>query len=228
VVDKLTASDGAFNDYFGFSVSISGTLALVGAYLNDVGPNQDQGSAYLFDCSSFPCSQVDRFNGDYFGWSVSISDSFALVGASQADIGGNTSQGSAYLFDCSSPPCSQIAKPNANDGDVGDFFGSSVSIAGPLAIVGAYADDIGDNSNQGSAYLFDCTSLALRYTSLLLLMELLFRTLVVQSRSLNHLLLWGRMEITLSQDQPTSLVSFSFFLFLFCYLIFRRKITFFL
>ena len=45
---KLTASDGAAGDLFGRSVALSGDTALVGAYRNDVGSNDDQGSAYFY------------------------------------------------------------------------------------------------------------------------------------------------------------------------------------
>ena len=44
---KLTASDGASTDYFGFSVSISGDTAVIGAYQDD--DNGDaSGSAYVY------------------------------------------------------------------------------------------------------------------------------------------------------------------------------------
>ena len=45
---KLTASDGAADDWFGYSVALSGDTALVGADWDDVGANADQGSAYVF------------------------------------------------------------------------------------------------------------------------------------------------------------------------------------
>ena len=47
---KLVASDGATSDQFGCSVSISadGVYAVIGAYLDDVGANTNQGSAYIF------------------------------------------------------------------------------------------------------------------------------------------------------------------------------------
>jgi len=44
---KLTASDAAASDWFGFSVAISSNRALVGAYLDDDGGSAS-GSAYLF------------------------------------------------------------------------------------------------------------------------------------------------------------------------------------
>ena len=47
---KLVASDGATSDQFGWSVSISadGAYAVIGAYVDDVGANTNQGSAYIF------------------------------------------------------------------------------------------------------------------------------------------------------------------------------------
>lgn len=42
----------------------------------------------------------------------------------------------------------------ASDGDAGDGFGSAVSINGDYAIIGASADRINGNNNQGSAYIF--------------------------------------------------------------------------
>ena len=48
---KLLASDGAYSDGFGISVSISGELAAVGAYRDDVYNLQSVGSAYVFDFS---------------------------------------------------------------------------------------------------------------------------------------------------------------------------------
>ncbi len=45
---KLTASDGAADDGFGYSVAISGDMVVVGASGDDIGANNNQGSAYVF------------------------------------------------------------------------------------------------------------------------------------------------------------------------------------
>ena len=47
-VFELTASDAALGDFFGFSVSLSGDRALVGAYLDD-DMGTSSGSAYVYD-----------------------------------------------------------------------------------------------------------------------------------------------------------------------------------
>jgi hypothetical protein len=48
----LIASDGAAEDEFGWSVALSGDTALVGAYLDDIGTNNNQGSVYFYYESS--------------------------------------------------------------------------------------------------------------------------------------------------------------------------------
>jgi len=48
---KLSASDGIERDLFGYSVSISadGNIIVVGAPDDDIGANNDQGSAYIYE-----------------------------------------------------------------------------------------------------------------------------------------------------------------------------------
>jgi large repetitive protein len=48
--EKLTASDGSSYDLFGDSVAVSGNTVVVGAYFDDIGANNNQGSAYVFAC----------------------------------------------------------------------------------------------------------------------------------------------------------------------------------
>ncbi len=154
---KLLASDGAYGDYFGRSVAISGTTAIVGAHRDD--DNGDySGSAYLFDTTTgqqlFKLLPSDGAWGDNFGNSVAISDTTAIVGAFWGDVN-RIASGSAYLFDTTTGQ--QLFKLLPDDGAYGDNFGNSVAISGTTAIVGALGDD--DNgSASGSAYLFDTTT----------------------------------------------------------------------
>ena len=48
-ITKIIAPDGAANDYFGYSVVISDTKIVVGAYLDDATGKADAGSAYIYD-----------------------------------------------------------------------------------------------------------------------------------------------------------------------------------
>ncbi len=157
---KLTATDGAAGDFFGISVAISGNTAIIGASNDDVGANNDQGSAYVFTRSGTVWTQQAQLTAsdgatlDTFGVSVSISGNTAIVGANQDNVGANTDQGSAYIFTRSGITWTQQAQLTATGGAANDTFGISVAISGDTALVGAYQDDVGANTNQGSAYVF--------------------------------------------------------------------------
>ncbi len=160
---KLTASDGAKDDLFGFSVSLSGTTGLVGARGDDV-YGLFSGSAYVFrnldTASGTVTEQVKLIPSDgvtvaNFGRSVSLSGTTGLVGAWVDDVNGNRS-GSAYVFrnlDTASGTVTEQVKLTPSDGAAGDEFGWSVSLSGTTGLVGANGDD--DNgSSSGSAYVF--------------------------------------------------------------------------
>ncbi len=100
---KLTASDGASEDYFGASLAISGDYAIIGAYGDDMGANVDQGSAYVFVRSGSTWTQQAKLlasNGSdkhYFGSSVAIFENTAVVGAGNLN-GPTGDMGTTYMF----------------------------------------------------------------------------------------------------------------------------------
>jgi hypothetical protein len=155
---KLTASDGALNDQFGASISISGDTVVVGARYDD----GNKGSAYIFEKPGTGWSDMtqtakltasDGASGDRFGHSVSISGDTVVVGAR----GDDSSQGSAYIFEKPGTGWSdmtQTAKLTASDGAATAVFGHSVAISGDTVVVGAYGDDT-TYVDQGSAYVFE-------------------------------------------------------------------------
>ncbi len=169
---KLTASDGASVDYFGYSVSLSGdgTTALIGAqYDDDLGT--DSGSAYIFTTSDswFTNTQIEKFYPDVtfvnenFGYSVSLSDdgTTALIGA----YGYASKTGNAYVYILTAESWSQAAVLTASDGVSSDYFGYSVSLSddGTTALIGAQWDDaLGRDS--GSAYIFTTSDSWSTYT----------------------------------------------------------------
>jgi hypothetical protein len=173
---KLSADDGAELDGFGFSVSVSGDTAFVGALWADVGGAADQGAAYVFyrDLGGTGAwGQVAKLTADdgalndHFGFSASVSGDTAVVGAELSDVGGTADQGAVYVFyrDQSGPNASgaalrteqqwgQVAKLTADDGAANDYFGSSVAISGDTPLGGAWQADIGGRPDQGAAYVF--------------------------------------------------------------------------
>ena len=154
---KIIASNGAVDDEFGHSVSISGDYAVVGAHFDDDNGSAS-GSAYVFKRTGTSWTQEakllpsDGAADDVFGQSVFISGDYAFVGARGDDDNGSLS-GSAYVFKRTGTTWTEESKLLASDGAIGDFFGESVSISGDYAVVGAWADD--DNGSvSGSAYVF--------------------------------------------------------------------------
>ena len=159
-VSKLFAADGAANDFFGRSVSISGTTAIIGADRDD-DRGTDSGSAYVLedmDAGSIQVAKLtasDGAEGDCFGADVAISGNTAIVGAYRDDDRGVDS-GSAYVFQNTGSGWIQIAKLTAGDGETNDRFGGAVAISGNMMIVGAGGDDDG-GSDSGSVYVFENT-----------------------------------------------------------------------
>jgi len=87
---------------------------------------------------------------DQFGSAVAISGDTAVVGAPYD----NSHQGSVYVFVRSGNTWTQQARLFASDGAANDEFGWSVAIDGDTIVVGADADDVFANTDQGSAYVF--------------------------------------------------------------------------
>jgi len=163
---KLLAKDAEGGDGFGFSVSLSQNLALIGAPGND-DHGLNSGAAYLFSCSSGDWKQVAKLTandseaGDSFGCSVSICGLTALIGAVMDEDNGHAS-GSAYVFHYTNIPGGygwiQKQKLLPGDGAANDEFGVSVSLNGNKALIGAWGDTNGVGVWSGSAYVFSYSS----------------------------------------------------------------------
>ena len=158
---KLTASDGASDDWFGYSVSVDGDTAVVGAVYDDHN-GIDSGSACVFTRTGSTWTEQAKLTasdgaaGDVFGVSVSVSGDTAVVAAHNDDDSGSNS-GSAYVFVRTGSTWTEQAKLTASDAAGQDQFGVSVSVDGDTAVVGAYSDD--DNGiDSGSAYVFSPVS----------------------------------------------------------------------
>jgi hypothetical protein len=160
---KLTAPDGAGENYFGNSISLSGLssdIALIGTWAGYDDP-VNPGSAYVFTRTGTTWTQQtkllgsDSVPGDSFGCSVSLDGNTALVSAPNADDPEPYS-GTAYVFTRTGTTWTQQAKLTASDGTTEDWLGVSVFLEGNTALIGA----INDNPNgagSGSAYMFTRT-----------------------------------------------------------------------
>jgi len=151
---KLAATDGELWDDFGCAVSLDGDTALIGAS-DDDDQGSCSGSAYVFLRSGTTWTQQAKllaFDGeahDDFGCAVSVYGNTALIGASHDGDNGEAA-GAAYVFTRTSNTWTLQAKLLASDGIAWDRFGTSVSLYGDIAIIGAPMDDDG----KGSVYVF--------------------------------------------------------------------------
>lgn len=97
--------DTSATDYFGQSVAINDSYAVVGAHAEDKIGNTSSGVVYIFDLSDGSLvNTIENPNAystaqdDKFGYAVAINDTHVLAGAwGEKDAGGSNS-GKAYLY----------------------------------------------------------------------------------------------------------------------------------
>lgn len=146
---RISASDGAAWDRFGYSVSIDGNVCAIGAY----GP----GAAYIFryNGSSWVEEQklIPSDEARIFGYAIAVEGDVCLVGSPTALVGGVT-KGAVYVFRYNGSSWVQEQKLSASDGEYTDQFGEAVSISGNLCLIGMPNDDV-NGTNTGSAYIFE-------------------------------------------------------------------------
>ena len=175
---KLVASDSIVSGRFGTRVAMTDELILVSA-IRDSRGIVSSGAVYVFqhddhDTSADPSDDswlevaklfpLDVTPSDFFGWrGMAVQRDTAIVGAVGAGNSGGTQQdgpGAAYVFrrhDNGTPNSSdddfwvQEAKLIASNAANRDKFGTSVSISGQWAVVGAPFRGLSD---RGATYVF--------------------------------------------------------------------------
>ncbi len=156
---ELFASDGAWQDAFGASVSISGDIALIGAP-SDGDDGFGSGSAYVFRFDPKTSQWIeaqkltasDAMASDGFGLSVALTGDLAVIGTPGQD-GVEEETGAAYVFrfDPDTATWIEQAKLFALDGAFLDRFGWSVAVSPNsigVVLVGAHVN------GPGRAYVF--------------------------------------------------------------------------
>ncbi len=150
---KLTSSDGANGDLFGWSVAVSGNSIAVGAPHQDDGIHTDNGAAYVFIKSGSTWSQQGTAiysntptTDYYFGWSVSLYGDTLAVGEPNYLTG---YFGSAHIFTRSGAVWSHRKQITASDSIGNSYFGEALSLYSGTLAVGAKGDN-----NIGAVYIF--------------------------------------------------------------------------
>ncbi|MGO9976194.1 MAG: hypothetical protein ACLP01_26005 [Solirubrobacteraceae bacterium] len=162
---KLTPSDTAPGDNFGWAVAISGPTIVAGSPFATVNGNDGQGAAYVFveprggwrnQPQTAKLTASDGAAGDNLGSSVAISADKVVTGSPIATVNGNFAQGAAYVFveprgGWRNQP--QTAKLTALDGAEGATLGIDVAISGNTVIAGA-PDEQQATPGPGAVYVF--------------------------------------------------------------------------
>lgn len=109
-------------------------------------------TAAIASTESAKLTASDTEAGDFFGTSVWTSGDTALIAASR-DADSGIDAGAIHEFTSNGGSWVERQKFAPSDGAAGDHFGSSLSVSGDTALVGAVFDD--DNGvDSGSAYVF--------------------------------------------------------------------------
>ena len=153
-VESGQAKDG---DHLGWSVSLSGNTVLVGAPDDDKGNKADTGSVYVFVRAGNVWNRQTRIQnpdgraGDRVGSSVSLFANSALFGSDGHDFNGaSPNRGKVLFYQRTGTAWALGGSLVASDGVAGDRFGASVTLSGPLAVIGAPQAA----SAAGKGYLF--------------------------------------------------------------------------
>jgi hypothetical protein len=158
---KLTASDGANGDLFGWAVAVSGDVIAVGAGNRTVGEQDGAGAVYIYTRSGGSWAQTqeifpDASAGDgevAFGFSVALQGDTLVVGAPAAAKIDDSASGAAYVYKnvVGVWSLSQTLLP-AERGK-GWILGTSVTLDGDQLLIGA-AGAYDDPGPSGAGYVY--------------------------------------------------------------------------
>jgi hypothetical protein len=137
------SNPGATNNYFGYSVALSGTTAVIGA----PEATDSQGTAYVYQLSGTAWTQKQELAkpGGLFAWSVAMSGNDLVVGE---PVYGSTNCGTAYAYKLSGTQFAELGQFTDPSCTLGDNFGWSVALTSSFAVIGAP----GANNGQGTNY----------------------------------------------------------------------------
>ena len=156
----LLDPDDVKYDQFGFSVAVSGKMAIVDAF----GVKNQAGAVYVYQDGlsgwetkpTTTLADPEAKSYDHFGDPLALSGTVAVIGRTGTD----SSNGKAYVIDegrsgWPTKPTVTLADPK---GMLSDAFGYAVAASGNDAIVGAYGTYAGTNNNAGAVYVFKAAS----------------------------------------------------------------------
>ncbi len=159
-ISKITYTDADNSDFLGFSVDLDANNGIVGAYNSGTPEYPNTGAAFIinekdnkWDIKAV-LTPLDGMNYGRFGRSVAIDGDYAIVGCPKDNDQGAES-GSVYIFKRKGHNWTEQTKLLPEDGHAEGGFGTSVSIQGNYAVVGAAGFLISSWSGTGAVYLFE-------------------------------------------------------------------------
>jgi outer membrane protein assembly factor BamB len=160
------------DDYFGYSVAISGNYVAVGANGEDDTSGTSSGKVYVFDILTgnliWTLNNPNPYGtsvSDNFGKFVDICSNYIIVGAYQEDDAGGTTSGKVYIFSSLTGFLLwTLDNPNPYGTSASDSFGISVGINNSYAVVSAVNEDTSNGTNSGKVYIFSVSTGGLLYT----------------------------------------------------------------
>lgn len=140
---------------FGHSVAVDSNIMIIGAAMSNISGSRS-GAAVIYKMVDGSWEEdtllLDADSQARFGWAVDVQDDYIFIGADQDTENGIWS-GAVYVykFDSVSWKWNLHQKIFPNDIQAGDLFGSSVSLSGDFAIIGAREAD----NDVGAAYIYE-------------------------------------------------------------------------
>lgn len=154
--EKLVASNGRVNDFFGNDVALDGQTLLVGAYSREVSSQSFAGAVYVFEDNSTTLSEVqylespDPGPNGWFGYRVDIEGTTAAISAPGE---GSGYAGRVYVYELSGGSWTLAAgMPLEIDGSFS--LGASLHLNGQLIVAGASSERVNGINGAGAAYIF--------------------------------------------------------------------------
>jgi len=147
---ELSPEDLGVGDLFGYSVAISGDIAVVGTGYADVSGMLNAGSVYVYVWNSGSWNHAFTRHGHkaghYFGQDVAIDGTLLVVGAKHTDVNG-PSDGAVYVYEVTPTTMTNIKNLTAIAPTNHSEFGYSVGVSDNVVVVGEYV-------TNGRAYVF--------------------------------------------------------------------------
>ena len=162
-VQKLIASDGVVNDFFGCEVAIQNGTVAVGAKYADYSGSPDVGSIYVFVKNGGSYAQqakllfVGYHADDKLGSVIRIDGNILVAGAPEGFVSPINSGGYVIVFKRTGTTWAavrQITSPATGQSTNDMRFGESLSLHNGNLFIGSYGEMVSDITLAGAVYQY--------------------------------------------------------------------------